>query len=155
MTKAVKTVGDEVTVAEAVAKMNKFHIGSVVVVDESNKKKVIGILTERDILRLVETTPLPLTDRVKDVMTRQLVTIDPYSTLEEAAGIMTSREVKRLPVMEDGELVGIVTSSDVIRADPLLINALMSLPKPQSAPEPKAPNKKRTASKRKTVKASG
>lgn len=129
MTKSVKTVGIEATIGEAVQKMNKFHIGSVVVVD-SEKKRPLGILTERDILRLVELSPAPLLDRVKEVMSRQLVTIDPSAGVEEAAGLMARKGVKRLPVMEGDELVGIITSSDIIRANPTLVKALMDLLKP-------------------------
>ncbi len=131
MTRAVKTVEIEASVGEAVKKMNKFRIGSIVVVD-STKRRPLGILTERDILRLVEVSPAPMTDRVKEVMSRQLVTIDPSAGVEEAAGLMTRRGVKRLPVMENDELVGIITSSDIIRANPTLVKALMDLLKHQT-----------------------
>ncbi|MDQ1280725.1 MAG: hypothetical protein QG670_1988 [Thermoproteota archaeon] len=130
MSKSVKTVEIDATVKDAVQKMNRFNIGSVIVTD-SDRKKILGILTERDILRLVEEDIAPLEIKVKEVMSHQPCTVDASSTIEEAAELMAKRHVKRLPVLEEDKLVGVITSSDIIRANPLLIKALMDTLKPR------------------------
>jgi CBS domain-containing protein len=126
MTKSVKTVGVNASVKEAVQKMNKFRIGSIIVLD-NEKNKIQGILTERDILRLVETYPDPLDSKVREVMTHQVVTIESSANIEEAAELMTKRQVKTLPVIDDNKLVGIVTSSDIIKANPTLVRTLLDI----------------------------
>lgn len=126
MTKNVKTVGHEDTVKDAVEKMNKFNIGSVVVMD-TYRKTPLGIITERDILRLVERYTDPLLINVKQVMSYPLVTVDVDTSIEEAARIMAKKQIKRLATVEDGKLVGIVSSSDIMRASPRLVNILTNL----------------------------
>jgi CBS domain-containing protein len=126
MTKAVKTVGIDDLVKDAAEKMTKFNIGSVVVMD-IERKKPIGIITERDVLTLVTGYPEPLMHRVRDVMSQPLVTVDSGSTIEETARLMAEKHVKRLPVIENDRLVGIVTSSDIVRASPIIVNILMDL----------------------------
>ena len=126
MTKKVKTVGLEDTVKDAVEKMNKFNIGSVVVMD-TDRKRPLGIITERDILRLVERYPDPLILNVKQVMSHPLVTVDADTSIEEAARIMAMKQIKRLATVENGKLTGIVSSSDIMRASPRLVNTLTNL----------------------------
>ncbi|MCP8305109.1 MAG: CBS domain-containing protein [archaeon] len=130
MTRDVKTVGMNDSVREAVQKMNKFNIGSVVVVD-TERRRPVGILTERDILRMVELYPEPTIFEVKRIMSTPLVTIDPNTSLEEAARVMTKRGIKRLPVVEDNKLVGMITSSDIMRASPKLVSFWIEDMKPQ------------------------
>ena len=125
MTTNVKTVRPYSTVKDVVRKMNKFGIGSVVVVDE---ERPIGIITERDVMRkIVE----PFFDldvvKAKDIMSTQLVTITGDVGVEEAARLMARRKIKKLPVVEDEKLVGIVTSMDVMRANPKIVSLLEEL----------------------------
>lgn len=125
MTKAVKTIKVGANILEAVRKMNKFNIGSLVVVDG---KRPVGILTERDILRkIVDQSIDPSVVRVKEVMSSPLVTVSPDVGVEEAAGLMAKRGIKKLPVVEDGRLVGIVTSMDVMKTAPLLVDLIEDL----------------------------
>ena len=128
MTQDVKTVGIDATIEEAVQKMNKFAIGSVVVVD-TERRKPLGIVTERDILRLVEQYPEPLVLKVKQVMSQPLISTDSDTSIEEAARLMVKNRIKRLPVVENDRLVGIVTSSDVMSTSPKLIGLIMGPPK--------------------------
>lgn len=122
MTKAVKTVKVNGNVKEAVQKMNKFNIGSVVVVDG---RRPVGILTERDILRrIVEQCIDPSIFKVKDIMSSPVETIDPDINIEDAARLMTKKGIKKLPVVEDDSLVGIVTSMDLMRAAPELVDLI-------------------------------
>lgn len=125
MTTNVKTVRPYSTVRDVVRKMNKFGIGSVVVVEED---RPVGIITERDILlRIVEPFLDPGVIKAKDVMSTKLVTISGDVSVEEAARLMAGRKIKKLPVVEDEKLVGIVTSMDVVRANPKIVSLLEEL----------------------------
>ena len=126
MTKNVKTVGIYENVREAVQKMNKFNIGSVVVVD-TERRRPIGIVTERDILRMVELHSEPKLFEIKNIMSTPLVTINPNTDIEDAAKLMTKKRIKRLPVIENDRLVGIITSSDIMKASPKLVSVFMDL----------------------------
>ncbi|NIP66632.1 CBS domain-containing protein [Candidatus Bathyarchaeota archaeon] len=126
MTRSVKTVETVDTVDEAVEKMNKFNIGSVLVMNKERTRPV-GIVTERDILRLVERYPEPSLVKVKQIMSQPLVTIPVDASIEEAARLMARKQVKRLPVIEQDKLVGIVSSSDLMRAGPKLVRVLIDL----------------------------
>jgi CBS domain-containing protein len=122
MTTNVKTVRPYSNVKDVVRKMNKFGIGSVVVVEDD---RPVGIITERDILRrIVEPFLDPGLIKAKDVMSTQLITISGDISIEEAASLMARRKIKKLPVVEDEKLVGIVTSMDVVRANPKIVSLL-------------------------------
>ena len=125
MTTNVKTVRPFSTVKDVVQKMNKFGIGSVVVVEED---RPVGIITERDIMRsIAEQFFDPSVVKVKDIMSTQLVTISADVSVEEAARLMATRKIKKLPVVENEKLVGIVTSMDVMRANPKIVGLLEEL----------------------------
>ncbi|MFQ6053596.1 MAG: cyclic nucleotide-binding/CBS domain-containing protein [Candidatus Bathyarchaeia archaeon] len=125
MTRNVKTVRTDDTVLEAVSKMNKFHIGSVIV---TNNGRPVGIVTERNILqRIVEPRLDPGMVRAKDIMSSPLITIDPNTAVEEAARMMARRQIKKLPVVEGGKVVGIVSSSDIVRTSPTQLGILEEL----------------------------
>jgi CBS domain-containing protein len=125
MTKAVKTVRFSISVRDAVRKMNKFFIGSILVVDDN---KLVGILTERDILRsIVEQGIDSSVVKVKDVMSSPVITIYPDTSIEDAAQLMANKQIKKLPVMDEGKLVGIVTSMDLMKAAPTLVKLLEDL----------------------------
>jgi CBS domain-containing protein len=126
MTREVRTVGINSGLMEAVRKMNKFNIGSVVVVD-TDRNRLVGILTERDVLKSIESYPELSAIRVKQVMSHPLITVDAQANIEEAAKLMTEKSLKRLPVTEDGRLIGIITSSDIMRASPILVNTLTDI----------------------------
>ena len=125
MTTNVKTVRPFSTVKDVVQKMNKFGIGSVVVVEED---RPVGIITERDIMRSIAGQFFdPSVVKAKDIMSTQLVTISGDVSVEEAARLMANRKIKKLPVVEDEKLVGIVTSMDVLRVNPKILSLLEEL----------------------------
>ena len=99
----------------SVSRMNKFGIGSVVVEDSG---RPVGILTERDVVRVVEASK----DRrmmelvVKDVMTTPIAMVQDITTIEEAAQVMGQRNIRRLPVVRNDRLAGIVTQTDIVKA---------------------------------------
>jgi CBS domain-containing protein len=125
MSRNVKTVRPDDSALDAVRKMNKFRIGSVVVV---NSGRPIGIITERNILeRIVEPRLDPDTVKAKDIMSRPLVTVDPHTAVEEAAKIMATKTIKTLPVVDGNNIKGIVTSSDIVKANPTQLGILDEL----------------------------
>ena len=122
MSRNVRTVRTNSTVTEVVRKMNKFNIGSLVVVEGD---KPTGIITERDILRRVlEVSLAGESMKAKEIMSSPLLTIGEEASIDETAKIMADRRIKKLPVVRDGRLVGIVTSTDIIRNEPRLTEIL-------------------------------
>jgi len=125
MTRNVKTVRTDDNVRGAVLKMNKFRIGSVIV---TNNGRPVGIITERNILqRIVEPGLDPAMVRAKDIMSSPLVTIDANAVIEEAAKIMATKRIKKLPVVEGDRVVGIVSTSDIVRSNPTQLGILEEL----------------------------
>src|SRR4030042_3859186 len=125
MSKNVKTVRPNSTINEVVRKMNKFEIGSIIVADS---EKPVGIITERDILRRVlEVTVASEAMKAKEIMSSPIITIDSQATTEEAATLMNSKRIKKIPVLDEGKLVGIVTSTDIVRNEPRLVETLSKM----------------------------
>lgn len=110
----VHTVSPDDTVFHALRLMAERNIGAVVVLTGG---QLDGILSERDYARKVvllgkasKETP------VREIMTTEVVTIDPGWTAEQCMALMNGRRVRHLPVLEDDRLVGIVSIGDVVRA---------------------------------------
>ncbi|MEK6886143.1 MAG: CBS domain-containing protein [Nanoarchaeota archaeon] len=106
MNRAV-AVDHDISVKEAARIMSDKNIGSVVAL---KKGKIMGIVTEKDIIRNVEN----INKKISSIMSRNVVTIEQDEDLDEAAILMKKNCIKRLPVTKDGELVGIITSTDMI-----------------------------------------
>jgi CBS domain-containing protein len=128
MSKAIKVVRPDTLVKEVVATMNKFNIGSIVVVKGDHP---VGIITERDILRrIVEPCLAPETLRAREVMTSPVVSIDANVSIDEAANTMTKKRIKRLLVVEREKLVGILTFTDIVTQVPKMLSILEELVRP-------------------------
>lgn len=126
MKKDVKTIRPSDTVKDAAVLMNENRIGSLVVV--SGTGAVTGIVTERDILIDVVATGKNAVDvKVEDIMTKELITISPEKSLEDAADLMTKNKIKKLPVIEGGKLVGIITATDLICYEKRLIEKISNI----------------------------
>ena len=101
------------SVSSAITLMNRAKIGSVMVLHEH---QYTGIFTERDVLTRVLAEKLdPDKTVVRDVMTRDYVSIDENYTLEETMRLMTENRVRHLPVFHDTLLIGMVSIGDVTR----------------------------------------
>jgi CBS domain-containing protein len=110
MTRAAVTDQADDTVADAARKMWEQQTGSLLVMDG---EELLGIITERDILKAVATgVPLHET-RVSDAMTKDVVTVHPSASLREAAGVMAERWIRHLPVVERGKVLGILSQRDL------------------------------------------
>jgi CBS domain-containing protein len=112
MTREVVTVDPADTIGEAAEKMIDARIGAVLVSDFGS---VIGILTERDVLRAVAHRTHSSEARVRQWMTREVVTVPPSMDADEAARTMLERNFRHLPVLDDGRPVGIVSMRDLAR----------------------------------------
>lgn len=123
MSTDIETVNPDSTIKKAAQIMNKYRIGGLVVRKNS---EVVGIVTERDILRAFVKSLKPGTP-VKDVMSKNVITIDANATLEEAAKRMLDYGVKRLPVISKGRCVGIVTATDMLAYEEHLADRLSEL----------------------------
>jgi CBS domain-containing protein len=110
---AVHGVESTVTISEAVAEMNRCRIGSIVVMEGD---RLVGIFTERDVLvRVVGAGVSPFTLRVADVMTKNLITVTPETTVEEVMIIFAEKRCRHLPVIEQGRLIGLISIGDISR----------------------------------------
>jgi len=125
MKKDVKTINPHSSVQEAAERMGKYGIGCLVVV---KKERMVGIITERDIITRLVAKNLEASEKsVENIMTTKVVMIEPESDVTEAADIMTTRKIKKLPVISDNRLVGIVTAVDICAIQPSLIKKVASL----------------------------
>jgi CBS domain-containing protein len=125
MAKNVKTVRTDDSVLEAVAKMNKFDVGSVIV---TNNNRPVGIITSKNVLtRIVEPRLDASMVRAKDIMSAPLITIEPDISLEDAAKLMAQKKIKKLAVMDRDKLLGILSTTDLVRANPTQLGILQEL----------------------------
>jgi len=128
MSKEVKVVRPDTVMKEVVATMNKFNIGSIVVVQG---ERPVGIITGRDILRrLVEPCLAPETLAARYVMTSPVITIAETASLDEAAKLMVKKKVKKLPVVSGDKIVGIITLTDIVAKMPTMLSVLEELVRP-------------------------
>jgi CBS domain-containing protein len=109
MTQAAVTDRADDDLAAAARKMWEQQTGSLLVL---HGEDLVGIITERDVLRAVA-TGTPLDTPVSEVMSKELITVEPGTSLREAAQIMTERWIRHLPVLESGRLVGVVSQRDL------------------------------------------
>lgn len=100
-------------VLSAVRAMCERRVGAILVCEND---EVIGILSERDVMtRVILEGRAPDQTLVRDVMTRDVVAIDPKTSTMEAMAIMTKRRCRHLPVMDGGKVVGVLSIGDLVR----------------------------------------
>jgi CBS domain-containing protein len=109
----VVSVRPEETVRVAIARMLEENIGSVAVCEE---ERLVGIFTERDVMRLAGEGADFETLLVRDVMTRSLVTVTPDVEVLDAARLMGEKKIRHLPVLHGEHLLGIVGIREVMRS---------------------------------------
>lgn len=113
MTKDVVTINKEKTIVEAAQVIGDKGVGSLVITDNGN---IVGVLTERDIItKCVAKGCEPSKTKVSEIMSSPVVAIDPEADIIDAAKLMVSKMIRRLPVLEGGKLVGIITTYDLVK----------------------------------------
>ncbi len=109
----VVTVGPEATCLEIADEMDRSCVGSVVVTDSEDAP--LGIVTDRDLTeRVVAADRDPKKTTAADVMSADPVTASPDDLVSDLLAQMRSKQIRRLPLVEDGRVVGIVTLDDVV-----------------------------------------
>jgi CBS domain-containing protein len=112
--RAVHTCSPQDTLADVVDLLVGYNCGSLVVCEND---EMVGIITERDILRACATTRESLESLcVTDRMTRCPVTASLDDEVADAMGVMTEHRIRHLPVLEVGKLVGIISIGDLVKA---------------------------------------
>ncbi|MEI7027184.1 CBS domain-containing protein [Paenibacillus sp. y28] len=110
MTDEVTTVTRKDNIYEIAVKMKQLDTGFIPVVEG---KKLIGVVTDRDLVVRGYAEKHSGSTSVEEVMSKSIDTISPEDTVDEAARKMAGEQVRRLPVVENGELVGVVSIGDL------------------------------------------
>ena len=114
MSKDVITVGSEETVVSAAKTMSENNVSCAVVMDIGS---LTGILTEKDLLTMIAGKDKNFAEiKVAQIMSSPADSIGPDLSVLDASGIMDTKHIRRLPILEGGQLVGIVTQTDLARA---------------------------------------
>jgi CBS domain-containing protein len=112
--RAVATVHPEQSVDSAVQQLKHWGVGALVVTRD--RTHVLGIVSERDVVRALADDAGVLDRLVAELMTTDVVTCTPDDTVTHAMGLMTHRRHRHLPVLVDGQLAGIVSIGDLVKA---------------------------------------
>lgn len=99
---------------DAIKKMSEKKVSSLLVLEG---KKLVGIITERDyawkiILKEKDSKKI----KVSEIMTSDILYVEPSETIEEAMALMTEKRIRHLPVLENNELIGLVSIGDLVKA---------------------------------------
>jgi len=142
MSENVITISPEESIRDAIEKMAKNNVSGLIVVEN---EKVVGIISESDIIKFLSSgfpeikTPINVALsilqvleggikimnemkkigelKVKDLMNKRVFSVKPEDTILEAARIMSKKDVRRLPVIdENGKLVGVISRTDILKA---------------------------------------
>ena len=135
MTTSVVTANKNQSVRDVCKLMYNRKVGSVVILTnakgpETNSDKnngvVIGIVTERDYVRLIGFSEMFLVDiPISEIMSKPLITIRKFASITEAVSVMHTKNIRRLPVLDNsGKMIGIITDKDILKA--IMTNQLLA-----------------------------
>ncbi|HEX3791237.1 MAG TPA: CBS domain-containing protein [Pseudonocardiaceae bacterium] len=115
---AVATVAPTVTVGELLDRLGEHNIGAAVVTEGgTGAGRVVGIVSERDIVRRLRDRGAALLDApVREIMTADVLSCTPDDTVDQLAATMTERRIRHMPVLVEDRLVGIVSIGDVVKS---------------------------------------
>jgi CBS domain-containing protein len=107
------SVAPDAIVFDAIKIMAEKNIGALLVIQ---KETVVGIFSERDYARkIVLKGESSHTITIKDVMTSDVLTVNPEQSIDDCMALMTNKHVRHLPVLENGKLIGLVSIGDVVK----------------------------------------
>ena len=112
MKKNVISIDSSMTAQDAAKMMDDAAIGAIVVLENG---LVVGIITERDMTRRIIAKGKPYTIGVKEIMSSPVVVINPDDSVWEAAQLMKTRKIHRMPAVQNNVLVGMITTSDIVK----------------------------------------
>lgn len=110
MTDSVVTCTAQDNIYEAAVKMKQHDTGFIPIVDG---ERLIGVVTDRDLVIRAMAEKHPGSTSIRDVMTEEVISVGPEATIDETAELMADHQVRRLPVVQGGKLVGIVSLGDL------------------------------------------
>jgi CBS domain-containing protein len=111
--KVVWTLTPHATMADALRLLAEKNVGAVIILDDG---KVAGILSERDIVRMMaKEGDCRLEMPVSELMTREVITVGSEKTLDACMKLMTLKHIRHLPVVDEEVLVGVISIGDVVR----------------------------------------
>jgi CBS domain-containing protein len=110
----VVTIRPDQTIREMIVLLNKHNIGALPVLDEA--EKLVGIISERDIIRQLTKDEAIFAMPVDRLMTKDVITAIPQDDLESVAHTMTENRIRHLPILDKEKLVGIVSIGDIVKA---------------------------------------
>ena len=127
MTRNVITETEDKNIQAVCKIMNENSIGSVVILKRSdsnnpnrsnnNNKEIVGIITERDIVRIIALLqPSALTVPIREFMSKPVITLSPNNSIKDAIQTMQLKNIRTLPVVENQDLQGIITEKDIFKA---------------------------------------
>lgn len=110
----VHDISPQASVAALVAALAEHRVGALLVRDPSHE--IVGIVSERDVVRALASDPSALESPVASIMTSDVVTVSDKADVAELMRVMTDRRIRHVPVIDDsGELVGLVSIGDVVK----------------------------------------
>ena len=112
---AVASTSGAATVAAVLTELAEHGVGALVVSDDG--REIQGIVSERDVVRAIAARGRQVLDEpVSTIMTTEVVTCQPTTTVQELAALMTEQRIRHVPVVVDGALAGIVSIGDVVKS---------------------------------------
>ena len=112
MSKSVISVDSSVTATDAAKMMEYTDVGAIAVLENGSP---VGIITDRDFAIKITAHSYPIDTPIRRIMSTPLISIDPDSDLWTASDLMSTRNVRKLPVIDDEKIIGIITSSDLVK----------------------------------------
>ena len=110
----VFTIGDELKLKDAIEILVKNKIGCLLVLNFEGR--ISGILSERDVLRCTHSNPDDLLLlEIKDVMTKNIIIVEPEDDMDYVESVMTENRIRHLPVVKDKVLIGMISIGDVVK----------------------------------------
>lgn len=113
MTTNVIPVSMDKHVYDIALNMKEHDIGFIPIVETEDRRKLVGVVTDRDLVLRGIASKHPGSAKVSEVMTKDVVTVDSSTSLDDAAKVMANHQIRRLPVVDQGQLVGILSLGDV------------------------------------------
>jgi CBS domain-containing protein len=110
----VVTITPDATVRDLLALLARHNIGAVVV--SADGQTVDGIVSERDVVRRLHEDEEVLDGAVSAIMTMEVATTEPHTTVDDLRVRMTERRIRHVPVVMDDKLVGIISIGDVVKS---------------------------------------
>ena len=112
MNNSVVSVDSSVSATDTAKMMEDTGVGAIIVLENSIP---VGIITDRDFAVKIAAHSYPIDTPIRRIMSSPLISIDPNSDLWIASDLMSTRNVRKLPVIDNEKVVGIITSSDLVK----------------------------------------